>query len=237
MSVSFESVLLCVVVRFSAVGNQNGQAPVLDHAPGIMPDAAARLALGGCLLTDKPEPGLDIPQAYDGASRNPKAAEIAVPPLDWWRSFRSRELTEIIEQAREANLDIAAAVARIVQADAQSRIAGAALLPNVDLNGNATRSRSSQSTASSTGSSFGGSERDSLSATLIGELRDRFLGQEPRGAARRGTVRGRQPLLAAKWSASPRWSRPPMPISRCWRRRTGCRSRARTCKAPTACSI
>ena len=64
------------------------------------------LTLGGCLLTDKPEPGLDIPQAYDGASRNPKAAEIAVPPLDWWRSFRSRELTEIIEQAREANLDL-----------------------------------------------------------------------------------------------------------------------------------
>ena len=23
------------------------------------------LPLGGCLLTDKPEPGLDIPQAYD----------------------------------------------------------------------------------------------------------------------------------------------------------------------------
>ena len=61
-----------------------------------------------------------------------------MPPLDWWRGFRSRELTEIIEEARAANLDIAAAVARIVQADANSRIVGAALLPIIDLNGNAT---------------------------------------------------------------------------------------------------
>ncbi|HLA21518.1 MAG TPA: RND transporter, partial [Pseudolabrys sp.] len=92
------------------------------------------LPLGGCLLTDKPEPGLDIPLAYDRGPKNPEVAEAALPPLDWWRGFRSRELTEIIEQARSANLDIAAAVARIVQADAQSRMAGAPLLPNVGLN-------------------------------------------------------------------------------------------------------
>src|SRR5207344_1392968 len=97
--------------------------------------------LGGCLLTgDRPEPGLDIPAAYSAGPRNPVAAEAAVPPLDWWRAFRSRELTEIIEAAREGNLDIAAAVARIVQADANARIAGAALLPIIDLNGNAQHS-------------------------------------------------------------------------------------------------
>ena len=102
------------------------------------------LPLGGCLLTgDKPDPGLDIPLAYDRGPKNPALAEAALPPLDWWRGFRSQELTEIIEEARAANLDIAAAVARIVQADAQARIAGAPLLPSVDLNGSATRSRSS----------------------------------------------------------------------------------------------
>ncbi|MEJ2376211.1 MAG: efflux transporter outer membrane subunit, partial [Pseudolabrys sp.] len=58
--------------------------------------------------------------------------------------FHSRELTAIVEQARSANLDIAAAVARIVQADAQARIAGASLLPVIDFNGSATRWRSSQ---------------------------------------------------------------------------------------------
>ncbi|MGB9217165.1 MAG: RND transporter, partial [Pseudolabrys sp.] len=82
------------------------------------------LPLGGCLLTgDKPEPALNIPSFYDYGPRKPIAAEAAVPPIDWWRSFRSRELTEVIEAAREGNLDIAAAIARIVQADANARIA------------------------------------------------------------------------------------------------------------------
>ncbi|HEY4142460.1 MAG TPA: efflux transporter outer membrane subunit [Pseudolabrys sp.] len=102
------------------------------------------LPLGGCLLTDKPEPGLDIPQAYDRSSPNPAVAEAALPPLDWWHGFRSRELTEIIQEAREANLDIAAAVARIVQADAQARIAGSALLPVVDLGASGTRAHAAE---------------------------------------------------------------------------------------------
>ena len=71
------------------------------------------------------------------APKNPAVAEAALPTLDWWRGFRSKELTEVIEEARAANLDIAAAVARIVQADAQARITGAPLLPIVDLNGSA----------------------------------------------------------------------------------------------------
>jgi len=132
------------------------------------------LPLGGCLLTDKPEPGLDIPLAYDRASKNPKVAEAALPPLDWWRGFRSRELTEIIEETRSANLDIAAAVARIVQADALSRVAGSALLPGVNLNGSATRARPSQSAG---GGGGGGSEHDILSASLTASYEIDFWGK------------------------------------------------------------
>jgi len=133
------------------------------------------LPLGGCLLSnDKPEPGLDIPPAYTAGPKNPKAAEAALPSLDWWRGFRSRELTEIIEEAREANLDIAAAMARIVQADANARVGGAALLPTVDLNGDATRSRSSQTTSSG---STGGSERDNLSTSLTASYEIDFWGK------------------------------------------------------------
>jgi NodT family efflux transporter outer membrane factor (OMF) lipoprotein len=44
-------------------------------------------------------------------------------------------------QAQGANDDIAAAIARIRQADAQVRIAGAALLPSLDLGGQGTRQR------------------------------------------------------------------------------------------------
>ena len=141
------------------------------------------LSLGGCLLSgEKPDPALDIPQAYDGGPKNPAVAEAAVPTLDWWRGFRSKELTEVIEEARAANLDIAAAVARIVQADAQSRIAGAPLLPGVNLNGGATRSRASQATGGLGGPSAGSfagssSERDSLSASLTASYEIDFWGK------------------------------------------------------------
>ncbi len=134
------------------------------------------LPLGGCLLTgDKPDPGLDIPQAYDRGPKNPVLAEAALPPLDWWRGFRSKELTEVIEEARAANLDIAAAIARIVQADAQARVAGSALLPNVGLNGSASHSRSSQSLSG--GSGGGGSEHDNLSASLTASYEIDFWGK------------------------------------------------------------
>ncbi len=121
---------------------------------------------------------LAIPPAYSAAPRQTTKAEAAIPPLDWWRSFRSRELTRVIEEVRSANLDIAAAVARIIQADATSRIAGAPLLPLVDLNSSASRSRASRTTsASAGGASFGGSERDLLSASLTASYEIDFWGK------------------------------------------------------------
>src|SRR5512144_1712013 len=142
------------------------------------------LPLGGCLLAgDKPQPGLNIPTAYSAGPRNPAAAEAAVPPLDWWRGFRSRELTEIIEEARAANLDIAAAVARIVQADATARIAGAPLLPLIDFNGNGTHTQQSKTTGStnviSISRSGAGVEiiRDNLTATLNASYEIDFWGK------------------------------------------------------------
>ena len=95
-------------------------------------------ALGGCLHKELSDPALDIPLTYRAARGKPHAA---LPKLDWWRGFRSPELTALMEEAQTANLDIAAAVARIVQADAQARIAGAPLLPLIDFDASATRAR------------------------------------------------------------------------------------------------
>jgi outer membrane protein, multidrug efflux system len=87
-------------------------------------------ALSGCILgSEKPELGLEVPAAYrEGGHRAPDAA---VPALDWWRGFRSSELTRLMEAAQIYNLDIAVAVAQIIQADAQVGISGAPLLPSV----------------------------------------------------------------------------------------------------------
>ena len=81
-------------------------------------------------------------------STNTRASADAPPSLDWWRGFRSAELTQLMEEAQTVNLDIAAAVSRIVQADAQARHAGAALLPSLSGGGSETYSRTSGSSAS-----------------------------------------------------------------------------------------
>src|SRR6516165_9942687 len=91
--------------------------------------------LTGCIFTStRPELAPDIPPKY-GAGQG----QSAPPSLDWWRSFRSRELTNLIEEAQIANLDIAAAIGRILQADAQAKLVSAPLLPEVDFVGFAER--------------------------------------------------------------------------------------------------
>ena len=80
--------------------------------------------LAGCFLRDENIPAaIEIPPAYRAG---PRHADAALPSVVWWRGFGSRELTALIEEALTSNFDVAAAVARIVQADATSRIAGAA---------------------------------------------------------------------------------------------------------------
>jgi NodT family efflux transporter outer membrane factor (OMF) lipoprotein len=128
----------------------------LAIALGLMP------MISGCILTaDKLDPMLDVPQTYRTAHGAPGAA---TPELDWWRSFRSAELTDLMEQASAANLDIAAAVARIVEADAQARVAGAALLPTISGAASDTRSRAS-SAALGTGQGVSDHTLYSLSLT------------------------------------------------------------------------
>ncbi len=110
---------------------------------------AAALVLSGCLLgPEKVELNLDIPEAYRAAQGRPDAA---VPALDWWRSFRSRELTLLMEEAQTANFDIAAAAARVLQADANARIVNATLLPTVGLGTSATRTRPATGATSTSG--------------------------------------------------------------------------------------
>jgi len=53
-------------------------------------------------------PALEIPDRYKAASWG----SLNAPPLlDWWRGFRSSELTTLMEEAQTVNLDIAAATA------------------------------------------------------------------------------------------------------------------------------
>ncbi|MBF0561267.1 MAG: efflux transporter outer membrane subunit [Alphaproteobacteria bacterium] len=100
--------------------------------------------LGGCSVgEDYLRPGVPIPISW---ATPPEAASAVTPPeaaegssLDWWRQFRSPRLDVLMKEAVTANFDIAAAVARVRQADAQMRIAGAPLLPSVSGTAGTTR--------------------------------------------------------------------------------------------------
>src|SRR5258708_3643296 len=122
-------------------------------------------SLSGCTLESlKPDLALDTPGKYRAAHG---AAEAAVPKLDWWRGFHSRELVALIEAAQAHNFDIAIAVAQIQQADAQVRIANAPLFPTIDFNGNASVSKSSSATGSGNGGGTSHLYATSLSASYV----------------------------------------------------------------------
>ncbi len=94
--------------------------------------AAAALCLGACDLTwDKPELATPPPERF----RETKPGSSTPIPRgpDFAAKFGSKELTRLVEQAVGENLDIAAAVARITQADAQARVASAALWPSISM--------------------------------------------------------------------------------------------------------
>jgi NodT family efflux transporter outer membrane factor (OMF) lipoprotein len=136
--------------------------PRLGRAAGWLAALCIVASSTGCVLTqDLPDPALDIPDGYKAARLTNRDGP---PTLDWWRGFRSAELTGLMEEAQRVNLDIAAAVARFIQADAQARIAGAALLPNVSGTGQEAYSRTSGASAS--GLTNGGREVVNYSASL-----------------------------------------------------------------------
>jgi outer membrane protein, multidrug efflux system len=136
------------------------------------------LMLTGCHMgPDYQRPELDVPSAYRASAES----AIAWPEGEWWRGFRSPELDALIAAAQAQNFDIAAAVARVHQADAQLRIAGAALLPTVDGTADANWQRVGLRTGS-TSSSFirGGNqaaEFHSYSAGLNASYLVDFWGQ------------------------------------------------------------
>jgi len=99
--------------------------------------AAAFALLAACSVGDDYlKPATATPAGW----RNTVAAAQEWPSADWWRRFGSPRLDQMMADAETANFDIAAAIARVRQADAQLRIAGAALLPSLGASGGATRS-------------------------------------------------------------------------------------------------
>lgn len=76
------------------------------------------------------------------------------PQPDWWRTFGSPELSGLIGKAHAANLDLAVAVAHVMEAQAQTTIQRAALFPQINAQAQALRSPSGGSGQSISGQSY-----------------------------------------------------------------------------------
>ncbi len=100
---------------------------------------ALALAVAGCTVGPAyRRPSIPAPSAWSTPTAN---AQAAWPSADWWRSFGSPQLDELIGEAERANDDIGAAIARIREAEAEVTVATAPLLPAIDASGTATRQR------------------------------------------------------------------------------------------------
>ena len=106
------------------------------------------LALAGC-GPGRVEPPIAVPATPANFVAQPSGPAHSIG--EWPRQFGSRELVALIETAEAQNFDIAAALARIAQADAQARIAGSALYPQLSASESASRSLTSGAARSKEG--------------------------------------------------------------------------------------
>lgn len=101
----------------------------MNHASNLA--LAAALALTGCGYKATPTPEVVAPPAAWAATTI--SAEGVWPAADWWQGFGSPELSALIAAAKAGNADLAQAAARVAQAEASLRIAGASLWPSLGL--------------------------------------------------------------------------------------------------------
>ena len=99
--------------------------------------------LAGCTTAgpDYKRPAVDLPSDYPTEIQS--EGQI---PADWWKLYRDPLLDELIASARSRNADIRLAAARVQEAEALAREAGAARFPEVGGSFSATRSRVSTRT-------------------------------------------------------------------------------------------
>lgn len=103
------------------------------------------MALAACALPIEPaELGVTAPERFVAGAAAPATAP--APDPAWWREFGAPDLDRIMAAAMEGNLDLAAATARLRQADETLRIAGAQLLPLIEGSVSVGRARGTSAT-------------------------------------------------------------------------------------------
>jgi len=96
------------------------------------------ICFAACSTPPTPASGIAAPAAWQGEVSSPSAQ---LPATPWWQAFASRELERLVQHALHNAHDLAAATARVRQAQARAVIAGAPLLPELKLGLDGSRQR------------------------------------------------------------------------------------------------
>jgi len=111
----------------------------------IRPCLAVGLALTLVACSSLPPlagPDLTLPASYGSTTGEAGSPDHADPWTGrWWTLLNDAELAERVERALQHNRDLKRAIARIEEADAALRLAGAALLPQVTVDAANARNR------------------------------------------------------------------------------------------------
>jgi multidrug efflux system outer membrane protein len=138
---------------------------------------AAAVALAACCgcATQSPEvPAVATPSQWTAIQ--PPGQMVVT--REWFREFGSPELDSLIASAYANSLDLQAADARLRQADARARAAGAAILPQVDLNADSTTYAGHSSNGSAHETDYGALISASYEIDFWGKNRDARLSAE-----------------------------------------------------------
>src|SRR5207302_3953050 len=98
------------------------------------------VSLTGCAVgPNYHRPTANLQPFHSCPAIDTRPASLPAPPLDqWWTGFHDPELTRIVQQALDQNLDLAAAMTRVQQGRAAARGAGAQRLPSGSLTASTT---------------------------------------------------------------------------------------------------
>ncbi len=119
------------------------------------------------------------------------------PDANWWVNFKADELPALMDTAQKENLDIAAAAARVLEAEATDGVAFATLLPTVNLpSGWLPRTQNTNRVLTSVvGTPVRALRHHQCLQWRIGrQLPARFLGPQPGPAAPGARKSARRPL-------------------------------------------
>ncbi|MDE2440478.1 MAG: efflux transporter outer membrane subunit [Betaproteobacteria bacterium] len=112
---------------------------------------ALALALSGCAIgPDYLRPSSLLPSVFSEAKPADRVTIAQNPAINatWWKLFNDKTLDDLVDQALQSNASLRQAIARVEQAEAVAREAGASFFPEID--GSASTSQSKQSTKSAT---------------------------------------------------------------------------------------